>query len=215
MIHLLGTDMISGTPVIDIKPFIPQYDSPWNAGTSLSGMEDMSVNHRNEQHGAHDSTAGESVVLTLPNVEVNSCDNTGAENLSSAITSYQKSDISVNTAKSEVSVAEWITNSVQPTLSVLFTGRAEDQLKQFDSTSPDAYYKLRHLSNASELRLALTAVLQADPRSVYRRKHCQDQLYYVTVDIAHVSCWFDGDTVEVLKVQSIFILHKEHEHQHT
>ena len=26
--HLAGVDMVTGTPVLDIKPYIPQYDSP-------------------------------------------------------------------------------------------------------------------------------------------------------------------------------------------
>jgi len=212
VIYLLGIDMISGTPVIDVKPYIPQYDSPWNLSTSLSGTESVTVNQGAQQCCADDPPtclAEKSVVLNLPSVEVNRPDDSGAQNLPSAITSEQRSDSSQNTTKHEVSVASWITNSLQPTLSVIFTARAEDQLKQFDSTSPDANFQLRHLANASELRSALTAVLQSDPRSVYRRKHCQDQLYYVTVDIAHVTSWFDFDTVEVLKVQSVFMLQKE------
>lgn len=32
-IHFLGTDMIDGTPVLDIKPYIPHYDNPENATT--------------------------------------------------------------------------------------------------------------------------------------------------------------------------------------
>lgn len=29
-IYFLGTDMVDGTPVLDIKPYIPVYDSPSN-----------------------------------------------------------------------------------------------------------------------------------------------------------------------------------------
>jgi len=204
--------MISGTPVIDIKPYISQYDSPWNLKTSFSHIKNMYPKQMEEQKCAIDSATSLSeklAVVNLPSAEVNRCDDSEAENLSSAATSDQRSDTSQHVAEHEVLVAGWITDSLQPTLSVRFTARAEDQLKQFDSAPADANFKLRHLGNASELRSALTAVLQSDPRSVYRRKHCQDQLYYVTVDVAHATCWFDDDIVEVLKVQSVFMLQKE------
>ena len=32
--HLAGVDMVTGTPVLDIKPYIPQYDSPQPQHTS-------------------------------------------------------------------------------------------------------------------------------------------------------------------------------------
>lgn len=207
MIYLLGIDMISGTPVIDIKPYIPQYDSPWNVDTCLSGMNNISIEQREQHQFTEDLTT--SLVETLPSVEVNKCerfDHSEAENVSSTVTSYRTSYTFQNVVKPEVSVAKWITNSLQSSLLVIFTARAEQQLQQFDSISPDPNFQLRHLSNASELRSALTAVLQADPRSVYRRKHCQDQLYHMTVDIAHVTCWFDVDTAEVLKVQSVLLV---------
>lgn len=214
VIYLLGVDMISGTPVIDIKPYIPQYDSPWSFSTV-----DSCVNQREPQHYAKDSATKLAeeleAVVNLPSVNVNKCNDhdddddndkcSDVESLSSTIAS----DSSHNTAKCVVSVAKWITDPWQlPALLVVFTPRAEDQLKQFDSAALDVSFKLHHLTNAAELRSALTAVLRSDPRSVYRREHCQHQLYYVTVDVAHVTCWFDADTVEVLKVQSTHLLHK-------
>ena len=33
--HLAGVDMVTGTPVLDIKPYIPQYDSPQPQHTSF------------------------------------------------------------------------------------------------------------------------------------------------------------------------------------
>jgi len=209
VIHLLGIDLISGTPVIDIKPYIPQYDVPWNLETSSSVKETVSVKQR-EQLQCHAEDLSATVAEALPSDEVTKCASFD-ENLSLAVTSYQIPDTSEDSVKPEVSVAKWIRDSVQPSLSVLFTARAEQQLKQFDSLSSDHSFQLHHLGTASELKSALTAVLQADPRSVYRRKHCQDQLYYLTVDIAHVTCWFDADTVEVLKVQSVLMLQKENE----
>lgn len=37
-IHFIGTDMVDGTPVLDIKPYIPRYDSP-NEGRATVGLD--------------------------------------------------------------------------------------------------------------------------------------------------------------------------------
>lgn len=34
-IHFLGVDMVNGTPVLDIKPYIPQYDYPTMFGATM------------------------------------------------------------------------------------------------------------------------------------------------------------------------------------
>lgn len=213
VIHLLGVDMVSGTPVIDIKPYIPQYDSLQNHETRLSDSEDISTKQREQQLDDSATCLTDMLaVCSLPSVEVNSCgssDDSEAQSLSSAITLNKISDTFHNIVGSEVSIADWITKSLQRTLQVLFTARADQQLKLFDGLSVDPNFQLRHLRNAAELRSALTAALQVDPRSVYRRKHCHNQLYYMTVDIAHVTCWFDDDTVEVLKVESAVLANRE------
>lgn len=212
MIHLLGVDMVTGTPVIDIKPYIPQYDSLQNHETCLSDREDISTKQREQQLDSSAACLTDKLaVYSLPCVEANSgsSDNSEAESLSSAITLNKISDTVHDIVVSDVSIADWITQSLQCTLQVLFTARADQQLKLFDGLSADPNFQLRRLRNAAELRSALTAVLQVDPRSVYRRKHCHNQLYYMTVDIAHVTCWFDDDTVEVLKVQSVLLVNRE------
>jgi hypothetical protein len=62
------------------------------------------------------------------------------------------------------------------------------------------------------LRQAIVDILQADPRSVYRKTKCSDKLYFVTVDKAHCTVWFEADEeqsdreiVEVLRIKPVFI----------
>ena len=49
-IHLAGVDILDNTPVLDIKPYIPQYDSPRPrdiGGTDVSeGADDNNVSVR-------------------------------------------------------------------------------------------------------------------------------------------------------------------------
>jgi len=105
-----------------------------------------------------------------------------------------------------VSVADWITGRTVG-LNVSFTPRAEEQLLRFCSNcssaddAVDARFRLRHMDGADEVRRAIVAILGADPRSVYRRKHCADRLYYFSVDSVKVTCWFDEQTAEVLDLR--------------
>ena len=59
----------------------------------------------------------------------------------------------------------------------------------------------KYFQSVEEVRRAIEAVLSADPRSTYRRKLCQDRLFYFTVDTAHVTCWFGDGFAEVLRIK--------------
>lgn len=51
-IHFLGVDMVNGTPVLDVKPYIPQYDYPTPAF-----VENMSALVRPPTEGISDAAA--------------------------------------------------------------------------------------------------------------------------------------------------------------
>ncbi|KAJ8708731.1 hypothetical protein PYW08_010113 [Mythimna loreyi] len=51
-IHFLGVDMVNGTPVLDVKPYIPQYDYP-----APAFAENMSALVRPPTEGISDATA--------------------------------------------------------------------------------------------------------------------------------------------------------------
>ncbi|CAH1780893.1 unnamed protein product [Owenia fusiformis] len=102
--------------------------------------------------------------------------------------------------------AQWITSPPIDKLRVCFTGRAKSQLQKFslNATGNNLQdYFLNFFDSSDQLEQAICEILQADPRSSYRRKNCTDSLYYFCVDNAHVTCWFDGDMVEVVKVKPI------------
>ena len=65
-------------------------------------------------------------------------------------------------------------------------------------------YKLEMLSSPEEAKQAITDILRADPRSVYRRNCCQDKLYSFSIDRMNVTCKFVESTVEVLRVEPVF-----------
>lgn len=128
-IHLQGLDLIDQTPILDIKPYIPQYDIPQNIENSV-----------------HE----------------------------------------------EVKIPDWIDN---PGLEVNFTPRS---LKDLQKVSKNG-----KLKTTEDLKEAIENVLKEDPRSNYRREKCSDRLYFFDVDNVKVTCWFDDDLAEVLKIQQI------------
>ena len=65
-------------------------------------------------------------------------------------------------------------------------------------------YQLEMLSSPEEAIQAITDILRADPRSVYRRNCCQDKLYSFSIDTINVTCKFEESTVEVLRVEPVF-----------
>ena len=72
-------------------------------------------------------------------------------------------------------------------------------------SSVTCIYQLKMLSSPEEAKRAITDILKADPRSVYRRNHCQDQLYRFSIDAMNVTCKFDDSAVvEVLQVEPLY-----------
>ena len=99
--------------------------------------------------------------------------------------------------------ATWIECPPIKSVRVRFTPTALDELRLFSCHSEDPRYRLRHLQNPGELKEAIQDILLADPRSTYRRRKCDDKLYFFTVDTAHVTSWFDDSSAEVLRVKSV------------
>ncbi|UYV69839.1 C9orf156 [Cordylochernes scorpioides] len=137
---LAGVDLIDGTPVLDVKPYIPQYDSP------LASPQDDGPTVR---------------------------------------------------------VAQWVASPPRPQLQVELCPRAHSSLQLFhgpDTHSPPCQHCLRYLRGPEDALAALADILAADPRSVYRKAKCSDRIFFFDLDVLHVSCWFDQDLVQVLKI---------------
>ena len=92
----------------------------------------------------------------------------------------------------QVQVPDWIE---EKGLKISFTQRAINDLEKVPISS--------NLKSKNCLKEAIMDVLQEDPRSNYRRDKCTDKLYFFTVDNVKVTCWFDEDLAEVLKISQI------------
>ncbi|KAG7164285.1 tRNA (adenine(37)-N6)-methyltransferase-like [Homarus americanus] len=122
-------------------------------------------------------------------------------------TSSEQQDTVSDFEKSEeeagVTTASWLRAPPATPLQVLFNPVAEMQIKLFSQREEQDSYRLEFLGDGAELRATISAVLGEDPRSAYRRQKCSSLLYYFTVDTAHITAWFEGDTAEVLRVHPL------------
>lgn len=155
--------MVDGTPVLDIKPYIKNYDIP----NDLEAKNDESND-------------------TISNNE------------------------SSDTTSNDECLPKWVLGSEVPESGVEFTQRSLKDLAKFhsietheeESKNEKCLYCFNYLNNFDQAKQAIVNLLQADPRSVYRRQKCLDRLYYFIIDSMHITCWFDDEfkIAEVVKI---------------
>lgn len=284
-LYLSGIDMIHGTPVLDIKPYIADYDSPQNLIEPLGEFNLHNNQHKPKTVSWSDGKT-DSCAQQQPSQydEPQSCsrtkekpkcpkDRTSGENgtqhdtakiqrsspkhreIAADLGLGPRSGQSPNVAEEQMGpyhleksfseedtdqrlrrgkeavvpqensaevqpvplgrpsrladaahrsvVPTWVREAPVATLEVRFTPHAEMDLRHLSSEgeSEVSHASFKYFQSAEEARRAIEAVLSADPRSVYRRKLCQDRLFYFTVDIAHVTCWFGDGFAEVLRIK--------------
>lgn len=170
--------MVDGTPVLDIKPYIPQYDSPLpcNNVPVVRTMDGREADR-------------EPVVVAPP------------ERLAEGRMGEREAPDGEEGAMSTgaqlgrpVRVPEWISQPPVSKLNVTFSDRARAQLESItrDSESVDGPLN------------AIRSVLREDPRSVYLRERWGNQFYTFLICNLHVTCKFDDavHNVTVFQVRS-------------
>ncbi len=194
-LHLTGIDLIDGTPILDVKPYIPDYDTPTlpqlqdsklKATTELqvvAGEGDSSNQSRSCGQGGEVKTAE---WLTEPPVRCLDVQflPRAEDQLGSFKSLARRSLKATQPAYTEDAPVSSTTTS---------SGEA-------DSTKEDPYF-LEAFSSPAEARQAIIEMLQQDPRSVYRRNRCKGQSYKVSIDNLNLSCQFEGKTVIVEDIQ--------------
>ncbi|XP_063432719.1 tRNA (adenine(37)-N6)-methyltransferase-like [Mytilus trossulus] len=289
-LHLSGIDLLDGTPVLDLKPYIPSYDIPQNVQnepesclnserTSCEALEDklkedlkLKTCHLDQEQNISDgSVRQEKSVKQVNCKETDNVCNQAVKceqsTLNIGASEFQQSTLQVgeqsqlhfgeqstlhnsaldfpldlglkselrtndytqdnqlfspvvnviNTTDDDIDTetfnidrtktADWIETPPIDKISVRFTNLAQEQLKLFSSSAASDFC-LKYLKSGIEVSKAISDILCQDPRSVYRRKHCVDSLYYFVVDIVHVTAWFDKQVAEVVRIQPVS--HAEH-----
>ncbi|XP_036368675.1 tRNA (adenine(37)-N6)-methyltransferase-like isoform X2 [Octopus sinensis] len=98
-IHFSGIDLLDGTPVLDVKPYIPQYDCPLGA----SHAEFESVEKNNPSSHYHSASNQFPNVLPCPSSNFNqhntSLNQEPTQDFSSSVSSTEQRKLSSNTEK--------------------------------------------------------------------------------------------------------------------
>ncbi|CAB3373761.1 Hypothetical predicted protein [Cloeon dipterum] len=203
-IYFSGVDMVDGTPVLDIKPYIPHYDSPWcinqeddeDESTLNAGLYREVATGSSSEDEATFSATSFSPAPNTPNRSI-SCreEPDGEEDLPGAAAVRSKPVACAlapqTPTKSEavqptVKVPSWIDQPPVVRLNVRFSERAVIQLVE---NSQDT----KHMISA------ISSVLREDPRSVYLRDRWANHFYSFLIKDLSISCKFD-DRAKVVTV---------------
>lgn len=225
---------MDGTPVLDIKPYIPEYDSPITPmiprpstlgheedefQETASPMKKLKNLELASQQLSEEIDNDKTPVNTEESTELfdqqSRCENEdiskehhAADDKTCASQNLKIESSSTCSQKSEIKSAKWISEAPISKLSVSITDRAKSQLQNFSKAAENPDFRLKFLNSGEEALNAIRSILSEDPRSIYRRQKCGDSLYYFTVDVMHVTCWFDDDLAEIVRIQPV--LYAEH-----
>uniref|UniRef100_A0A1B6D5Q2 TsaA-like domain-containing protein n=1 Tax=Clastoptera arizonana TaxID=38151 RepID=A0A1B6D5Q2_9HEMI len=176
-IHFSGVDMMNGTPVLDLKPYIPQYDNP------LELCEEESPELSRQLEGQESVRPQPAPVQSVVEEQREAPDGEECEEGNSR-TSIQ----SPVSSQRHIRVPAWIAQPPVHQLTVSFVSQAECDLATH--------------CGENNMKNVISDVLREDPRSVYVRERYANQFYTFLIQNLHVSCKFD-DTTHSVKVYRI------------
>ena len=166
-LHISGVDLVDGTPVLDIKPYIPAYDNPALHSHSLRETTGSKTCPCQLQ---------DSLVRVPPWVysqETSCIDVEMSKKAEDQLSLFHCHPTTGNFSSDNCKLhAEKTSSEVEP---------ANKELSS---------YVLHTFRSVSDAREAIVEVLKQDPRSVYRRERFSHELYKFSMDNLNVTCEF-------------------------
>ncbi|XP_044739387.1 tRNA (adenine(37)-N6)-methyltransferase [Chrysoperla carnea] len=215
IIYFSGVDMIHETPVIDIKPYIPLYDSPchnpsWTQSPSSSTSRRLDGRETNYDSLPQFDGDG-SVTDTSPRLErltIRPESRMGEREAPDGEEDVEFSGVSGGASgllqqsipeNPDIRVPNWINEPPVQQLRVVFNERALSQLQTIKN------------QEAEQTKTVICNVLREDPRSVYLRTRWSNQFYTFRICELHVSCKFDDNnhSVSVFQIRDVEALSNE------
>lgn len=176
--------MINQTPIIDIKPYIEQYDNPfYSISTRLDSNQKIKMTESSDKENQNDEENYKS------KDDARDYDDSSSAKI---IDHQELNEIQVEfTPRSLEQLNRFHSKSFH-------TNRDCNEEKR-----DECPYCFRLFRSNDESKRAIIDLMTADPRSVYRRKKCLDRLYYFTVDTIHITAWFDceNNLAEIVKIK--------------
>ncbi|KAF0982218.1 hypothetical protein FDP41_011673 [Naegleria fowleri] len=159
VLHLSGIDLVDQTPIVDIKPYIPEYDMVLQDPLSFPILKDLVMTYSDE------------IKKRKLENEINKDNDEGKEqNTLSPPSSSSSSEDSVDSAQCEF----------LPKLPIGWKICHENNEKS--QTKSTFYDKVEDVKELFE------DLIKLDPRSKYRRDKCQEELFGIHVDVFNLLC---------------------------
>ncbi|VVC86879.1 unnamed protein product [Leptidea sinapis] len=199
-----GVDMINGTPVLDIKPYIPQYDYPSPSYEPMLSLdrpptEGLSEAVRDLQiNNIHSVLPDSPFDEDIPSIQDNSTPSSHSS--PDAIDGIEQSPVRLDFERGApdgqerftppqtqlnlegIRVPNWITNPPSQTYDVRFTDEAMERLYSLIGDRAEAF------------KSNIESLLCEDPRSLYVRTRYSDHEYCCVLEDLSISCVFDANS---------------------
>ena len=227
-LHVSGIDLVDGTPVLDVKPYIPQYDCPWtlrmdDIQLKTQTLQDSEAKDRCQEEGWAQPPSGHVVTVAgwlseppvsclqvefLPHAKAQ-LNEFGCRRLLSSAAEQSTTSVIVSSKSGKTHASEDKGTKQEGTElgHKGFRGgehlgvRSESKSGAIGYNKLEDQFYLESFASIEEVRQAIVEMLRQDPRSVYRRTKCTDQSYQVSIDNLNLTCMFIGNKCAVTDVQ--------------
>ena len=214
-LHVSGVDLVDGTPVLDVKPYIPQYDCPWTWRMDIK--HDIQVKTQSPQDSDAKGLCQEGGWTQPPPGHVVTVAGWLSEPPVSCLqveflprAEAQLNKFECRRPLSPVASEDRGTRQ-EGGVELVHKGSSDCEHHEVRSADAIGYSKfenqfyLESFGSIEEVREAIVEMLRQDPRSVYRRTKCTDQSYQVSIDNLNLTCMFVGNKCMVTDVQPMTV----------
>ena len=186
-VYVSGVDLVDGTPILDIKPYIPTYDNP------TMHMEGFCTSLLGESCQDEEVSSFVRVAPWVESPPVASLDVEFTQDADHQLSLFHCQVQSSSSHGNTDSITQ-DTQNQDPSIGTLNSGA--DVITQTKSS-----YLLQTFTSLCEARQAIVDVLQLDPRSVYRRNKCSHEVYKFSIDNMNITSQCGGGKAVVVDIQ--------------
>ncbi|KAG2393867.1 hypothetical protein C9374_003631 [Naegleria lovaniensis] len=162
VLHLSGIDLVDQTPIIDIKPYIPEYDMVLQDPLSFPILKDLIMTYSDE-------------------IKKRKLEKETTEEQNTASSSSQEDSTQ---CKYFAKIADWMENMPRKQREITQVHFSEKSLQMIDTLiGKSTFY-----DNVDDAKELFEDLIKLDPRSKYRREKCQDELFGIHVDVFNLLC---------------------------
>ncbi|KAL9655101.1 hypothetical protein ABK040_008882 [Willaertia magna] len=197
ILHLSGVDLVNGTPIIDIKPYIPEYDMVMEEPLDFTLLKDIVDEYvmRKGLNSLNSSTESNNNVSSSDETDNNKKRKIEEEGNSNNNTTINNSTPPSNLLFAKI--ADWMENiprKQKEINTVIFSNSALESIDKFIKKS-------KFYDNSQDVKDVIENLIQLDPRSKFRREKCNEEIFAMYIDIFNIRCKLKDNVAHVLEIE--------------